>query len=353
MATSALAHDALLPRSGERVGLGAALALLAHAGLVGALALGLNWRLPITEPVVSAELWSAVPQVAAPAPAPAPAPAEPPAPAPTPAPAARAEPPAPPAPDRSAERAAARAAEQAAAREAEIALEKAAQRQKAQQAQDEARAAKAAKDAKEAKDAAERQRADERQRKAQAEAQRLKQKLEDQRLADEQAAQRKKAQQAKDEKAREDKRLKDLAAQREAAEKAQEAKAQEALVAKQREENLKRMLGQAGATGSGAANSAGTAARDAAPSASYAGRIKAFIKPNIKFPGDLEGRPVAEIEVRCAPDGSIVSRRVAKPSGNKAWDDAVLRAVDLTRKLPLDTDGRIPAAMVLVFDARE
>jgi len=41
MSTTTLAHGDLLPRPGERLGLGAALALLAHAGLIGALALGL------------------------------------------------------------------------------------------------------------------------------------------------------------------------------------------------------------------------------------------------------------------------------------------------------------------------
>ena len=69
MGALAASHDALLPRQDSRLGIGAALALLAHGGLIGALALGLNWRLPTSDVVGSAELWSAVPQVAAPAPA--------------------------------------------------------------------------------------------------------------------------------------------------------------------------------------------------------------------------------------------------------------------------------------------
>jgi len=107
-------HDALLPRQDSRLGLGAALALLAHGGLVAALALSLNWRLPTADVAVSAELWSAVPQVAAPAPvAPTPPPPAP-APAPTPAPAPAPAPPPGPTP-----------AERQAVRDAEIALEKA------------------------------------------------------------------------------------------------------------------------------------------------------------------------------------------------------------------------------------
>ena len=36
-------------------------------------------------------------------------------------------------------------------------------------------------------------------------------------------------------------------------------------------------------------------------------------------------------------------------SGNKAWDDAVLRAIDKTEVLPRDTDGRVPPVIVLGF----
>ena len=125
---------------------------------------------------------------------------------------------------------------------------------------------------------------------------------------------------------------------------------QEANTAKQREENLKRMLGQAGATG--AANATGNAARDAAPSAAYAGRIKARIKPNIVLTQEVLGNPIAEVEVRCAPDGSIVGRRIVKTSGNPVWDDTVLRAIDRTAKLPLD-NGQILPSMLLVFPRQE
>lgn len=288
---AALERDALLPRADARLGLGALLALLAHGGLVGALALGLNWRLPQPDVLASAELWAAVPQVAAPAPTPAPTPA--------PAPPERRPEPAPPKPVE-------------ADRDAEIALEKAAKRKKEQQA---------------ARDAAERE------KRAQEKALLLKKAAEDKRLADEKIAQRQR------QTALEDQRKQ-----------AKEAALQDANTAKQREENLKRMLGQAGATG--AANATGNAARDAAPSAAYAGRIKARIKPNIVLTQEVVGNPIAEVEVRCAPDGSIVGRRIVKTSGNPVWDDTVLRAIDRTAKLPLD-NGQILPTMILVFPRQE
>ena len=291
---AALERDALLPRADARLGLGALLALLAHGGLVGALALGLNWRLPQPDVLASAELWAAVPQVAAPAPTPAPTPAPPP-------PERRPEPAPPkPVPPKPVE----------ADRDAEIALEKAAKRKKEQQA---------------AREAAERE------KRAQEKALLLKKAAEDKRLADEKIAQRQAA-------------LEDQRKQ------AKEAALQDANTAKQREENLKRMLGQAGATG--AANATGNAARDASPSAAYAGRIKARIKPNIVLTQEVVGNPIAEVEVRCAPDGSIVGRRIVKTSGNPVWDDTVLRAIDRTAKLPLD-NGQILPTMILVFPRQE
>jgi colicin import membrane protein len=272
------------------------LALLAHGGLVGALALGLNWRLPQPDVLASAELWAAVPQVAAPAPTPAPTP--------PPAPPERRPEPAPPkpVPPKPVE----------ADRDAEIALEKAAKRKKEQQA---------------ARETAERE------KRAQEKALLLKKAAEDKRLADEKIAQRQR------QAALEDQRKQ-----------AQEAALQDANTAKLREENLKRMLGQAGATG--AANATGNAARDAAPSAAYAGRIKARIKPNIVLTQEVVGNPIAEVEVRCAPDGSIVGRRIVKTSGNPVWDDTVLRAIDRTAKLPLD-NGQILPTMILVFPRQE
>lgn len=318
MSAAVLSPGDFRPRQDTGLGPGALLALLAHGGLIAALALGLNWRLPQHNAVAAAELWASVPQVAAPPPPPPRSPPPPPQAVPVPVPPAQL--PAPvrpvPPPPRPAEPPAPSVAE----RDAAIAIEKAAQRKKEAQAEAKiaANAASAAKLAKaKAEQALEQSRAQ--KRKAQEDAR--------------QEAQRKQA-------------LADAKAQ---AQKEADARADEALVAKQREENLKRLLGQAGATGSGSA----TAARDAAPSAAYAGRIKAHIKPNILLAAEVSGNPVAEVEVKLAPDGSVISRRVTKPSGNTTWDAIVLRAIDRTGTLPRDADGRVPPVMTLVFPRQE
>jgi colicin import membrane protein len=128
-----------------------------------------------------------------------------------------------------------------------------------------------------------------------------------------------------------------------------EAKAEEARAAQQREANLRRMMGQAG----GSAGSTGTAAQNAGPSGTYAGKLIGAIRRNIVFTGNLSGNPVATVEVTAAPGGSIISRRLIKSSGYKDWDEAVLRAVERTGSLPRDTDGRVPSPVTIDFNFRD
>ena len=119
----------------------------------------------------------------------------------------------------------------------------------------------------------------------------------------------------------------------------------------QRKDNLKRIAGLAGATG--APGATGAALQSSGPSAGYAGRIRGRIKPNIVFTDDITGNPMAEVEVRTSPDGTIISRKLLKPSGVTSWDDAVLRAIDKTEVLPRDTDGRVPPTLVISFRPKD
>ncbi|NKI96911.1 cell envelope integrity protein TolA [Rhizobacter sp. SG703] len=279
MSTGTLLHfrerDPLRPDTEDSVGAGFAFAAGAHVLLITALAFGVNWQ--SSEPVAaSAELWSAVPQVAAPR-AVEPPPAPPP-PAPKPAPEPKVEtPPPPPAP----------------APDPQIAIEKEKAKKKELKAQQD-------------------------------------------KEAEEKKVEEKKAQDAK--------RLADKA---EADRKKKELERQTAQTEDQRKKQLERILGQAGATG--AATSTGTAAHDAAPTASYRGKIVSAIRPNILLITTIDGNPQVEVEVRTGPDGTILSKRVTKPSASKEWDETVLRAIDRTNRLPPDENGRVPSPMTLVF----
>lgn len=272
--------DPLRPRRPGGMGRGAMFALVVHIGLILALAFGVNWR--SSEPAgVTAELWAAVPEVAAPAAVAPVLPPQPVAPKPEPKPEPKVEAP-PPKPE---------------VNEAEIALEKA-KVEKARREREEKEREKQARE-KEARERAEAQK-----QREQAE------KLE-----------------------------------REKAAKAEKAEAERN--AKLREDQLKRMQGQLGATG--APQSTGTAQRDAGPSASYAGKIIARVRPNIVLTETVPPTLLASVELRVAPDGTITSRRLVKSSGNPTWDEAVLRAIDRTETLPKDENGRVQSPMIIDF----
>ena len=267
--------SSLLPHAVDGNRAGVVLALLAHAGLVVALALATQWRTQ-SPTEVSAELWAAVPQSAAP-----PQQATPQA-----APAAKPEPVVPAAKTPVAQPPA------QANRDAEIAVEKA--------------------------------------------------KAVIERKALEAAALKKSQAEAEAQKKRDDDKAKAAAAA---------AKQDDERLAKQREDNLRRMLGQAGSTVSTnpSPTSSGTATASAAPSASYAGRVVAHVRPLIVLTAQVNGNPSAEVEVRTAAGGSIISRRLLKTSGQSEWDEAVLRALDRAGSLPRDADGRVPPVLTLVF----
>jgi TonB family protein len=86
---------------------------------------------------------------------------------------------------------------------------------------------------------------------------------------------------------------------------------------------------------------------------SYAELIVKAVKPNIVFTEVVSGDPEAVIEVRAAPTGTIIGRRLVKSSGSNEWDEAVLRAIDRTGSLPKGTDGRVPATVEIVFRPKD
>ena len=313
-------HLEFAPPAAPGMGRAWVVAGIAHLALFLALGLATAWKTQPQTVQAEAELWSAVPQAAAPKlqeppprpPEPEPKPEPPPKPAP-PRPAPE------PKPDNS-------------LRDAQIALEKKKEEDKKKQ------------------EAAERQRKALEKKKKEAEEKAAQDKATKEKALKDKAAQEKAAQEKKEldkkkaadnVKADEDKR------KQEQARKEAEDKADAAVAEALRKEQMQRMQGMAGA--SGGPNATGTALKSSGPSASYAGRLVGRIKPNITYPGDMIGNPRAEVEVRVAADGTITSRRIVQSSGNKAWDDAVLRAIDKTEILPKDTDGRVPPLIVLGF----
>lgn len=245
------------PPRQQSLGKPVTLALLMHVLLVAMLAFGTHWRSSEPE-AVDAELWSSVPQLAAPRVAPPPP--EPPTPQPVlqpqPAPKAPEEP------------------------KPDIALE---------------------------------------QKKLAQERAKLEQQQEQQRLEQEKLAK----------KQQEEKR-----------------KREEQALLQQVQQDQQARLAKA-TQGLGAPDAAGTAQQSRGFSAGYAGRIAARVRPNITFTDPIDGNPKAVVEIRLGPDGVILSKRLVTSSGNAAWDDAVLRAIDKTEQVPKDVDGTVPRTMIL------
>lgn len=265
--SAALRH----PPSADETTAGTLLALGVHGLLVAALALGVNWRSHEATPL-SAELWAAVPRVAAPEAAPPP----PPPPPEVAKPKVEAPPPAPP--------------PKAVEPEAQIVTE----------------------------------------------TKPVAKPVPDEKLAEKQAEEKAQAREA-------ERRKKDEARKKEEARKQEEAR-----VERQRKENLDRLAAQL--PGSAPTPSPGTDTQSAGPSASYTGRVRARIFPNILFTDVVPSRGVAEVQVSVAPDGKITGRKLTRSSGAPAWDEAVLRAIDRTEQLPLDEGRAPPASMLIEFD---
>jgi len=180
----------------------------------------------------------------------------------------------------------------------------------------------------------------------------------DAQIAIEKARKKKELADAQAEKAREAEKLAEQKRKDEAADKRREEldkkkreAAQAAALAKARDDQMKRMAALAGATG--APTATGSALQSAGPSADYLGRIKGRIRPNVSFPDSLPGNPAVEIDIRLAPDGRILSSRIAKRSGVPEWDEAVLRAIERTEVLPRDESGKVPPAMTIVYRPRD
>jgi len=68
--------------------------------------------------------------------------------------------------------------------------------------------------------------------------------------------------------------------------------------------------------------------------AAYIGKLKGKIKSNIVLPPDIPGNPEAIFDVVQLPTGEIMSVKLRKSSGHRAYDGAVERAILKSSPLP-------------------
>ncbi|NML99219.1 cell envelope integrity protein TolA [Paraburkholderia sp. RP-4-7] len=315
-----------------------AFALVMHALLGFFLYHGIQWQNSTPEGA-EAELWTEVPDTAIPRAVPPP-----------PVPVA----PAPPVRDEQADIALQekKRQQQEAAREAQLAEQ---QRQQKLQAQQEAEAKRQQQlAADQAAQLAAQKTAAAKQKQLQQQQQQQAEKLKQQQLAEQQKQQQLKEQQQEQQKQAEAEAQKKADAQKAAKAKAQaDAAAQAKKLDTERRARLAQMMqGSAGGTSSSSdglgKSGTGSGSGGTAASAGYADKVRRVVRPNISWGGETEGLETV-ISVRCSPTGTLLDAQISRSSGNSAWDDAALRAVQRSNPMPQDIDGKTPTSFKITL----
>ncbi|CAM3731059.1 cell envelope integrity protein TolA [Polynucleobacter antarcticus] len=112
---------------------------------------------------------------------------------------------------------------------------------------------------------------------------------------------------------------------------------------KRREANIASLRGLAATDGgTGGSVGSGVGAGGNAPPG-WSDKVIKKVRANITFNADsFKGNKQTVIQVKLAPDGAILTRVITSGSGDSAWDQAVLSAIDATQSLPKDDNGAFP-----------
>ncbi len=73
----------------------------------------------------------------------------------------------------------------------------------------------------------------------------------------------------------------------------------------------------------------------------YGGKIGALIRNRANIPESVIGKPIVEVRLRLLANGAVLDAQIVRPSGNRAFDDAVERAINGIRQWPLPEDPSI------------
>jgi len=121
---------------------------------------------------------------------------------------------------------------------------------------------------------------------------------------------------------------------------------------KARNENLARMMAQAGSGGSGSAPKSQGPQGDPG----YGSKVASKIRANTVFsvPGNLNGNPTVEYTVNLLPDGSL-HRPIHKvrSSGVPGFDEAVLNAIERSEPFPADKTGKVPKFVTITHKPKD
>jgi colicin import membrane protein len=122
------------------------------------------------------------------------------------------------------------------------------------------------------------------------------------------------------------------------------------------EENMRRLTGQAGTSGSGGTGDAAKSTGNNRGDPSYAARIAAKVRSNTVFntSDNSSNNPTVEYRIDLLPEGSLRGAiRKLKSSGVPAFDEAVEKAIEKSLPFPRDKSGEVPASIVYVHRMKE
>ena len=118
---------------------------------------------------------------------------------------------------------------------------------------------------------------------------------------------------------------------------AEKKKAEEKRLAEVRERQAREadaLKAQAAARAGRAAAHAARRGEEPRANADYIRRIQAKVKGNVIVPPEIAGNPEAIFDVVQLPTGEIIDAQLRKSSGNRAYDEAVQRAIIKSSPLP-------------------
>ena len=67
----------------------------------------------------------------------------------------------------------------------------------------------------------------------------------------------------------------------------------------------------------------------------FVNKIRAKIRSRANIPDTVTGKPNIQVQIRILPGGDVLDIRVIKPSGNRAYDTAIERAIRSAVPLPV------------------
>lgn len=122
------------------------------------------------------------------------------------------------------------------------------------------------------------------------------------------------------------------------------------------QENMRRLEGQAGVTGSGGSGTAARSTGNNRGDPSYGAKIAAKVRSNTIFNVFESGgaNPTVIYRIELLPDGSLRGAiRKLQSSGVPGFDEAVAKGIEKSAPFPRDKSGEVPPSLELVYKMKE